>query len=1125
MFSKQQDHVLADLSTDLRDEQDWKVGSLRTLEFPLDITAFAVEPISGLLAVGTHAGLIYIFGGPGVESKLTIPHSVGVRFLHFAVSTYNIVCLDNNNEFHVWNLMEFGRPKLVTSARFDQTNSITLSPSHTHVFLATQKGEIRTYDLTCLRKSPYIMPNMWKLYEEKMAASGIPVLALPTPPACVDTVVHPRNLNLMFVAYAGGIILTDLTEKSTVRAYELILPPGAPGGAGYGFNDILTHRRSTVTCLTVHPSGHYFAVGYADGSFAFWAVEDDNRPLLVRTLDSVDVNLVDASILESHLSKEMKDDSRQLIREPIFKLSWSSFPNSADQRGGDTTLTVLGGLDPGKPPGLTVMLLPAFNPSEPPAEPPAPQDALHPYFRSAMVESLNPIKCFYYETQGIVQDHILMPRSSPHLGGNHAPYAILMIIESAKNARTLEARQFPPPGFIKIVQEPPKTVVQEDDEEAEESFPAGLQSPPPPTPPPKSPRYVNHTPLPLRMPFALSLAASGLLGGHIFKLENDVYEDFVDKKISIDLQLELKGGMAYSDSTKLNELKLSKYQPHRALVTYNRDLSVQFFDMSAQLLIPTGSTPLENDFPKPLPGLTIRLDELLDDPAITERLLSSIDSLAIQSVQVAPEALECAIALKSGEVIVYHASTNRTGDPSPKINGGTEIVLLEHIYTRPGRRLVPYFMLSAGRGAIEAYAMSDIGFLAVSYRDGSLLIIDMRGPKILVSLGANKRPKTLPRPHVPLRGSAAGTTPSNSGPDLVKSLTWTVSCLEKDSQQSVRLIAAYQSGHAEVHTLMHSGNPVSWTVFGEPAPCKAMGDSLPDGIFVLDSKTGAQWKADRARLAASYKGTLKGVAGPQCVMVTVGAKGARCSHNLNGEKVGKVEWGHKVGAVQSAQIVERMGAHVLVVQTEHHDALVYSLPHLEYLHTVQLPPVSSLPLTIDKSGDFIAWTLHSRAEVIFSATYGTFFDIRRVYTPPDIDFTSTRKPVPAQPQPVSMGPASYLGSWFSFNQTSTGDQIDELLGGPNRPIPEKVQSERGATSEEGAGMAGTAAGAAASLAAGAAAVQANLYNKLTSAMNERGQMLGDLEERFNSLEEGSRSMVAQAKRLAAQQTAKGWFGF
>jgi len=61
-----------------------------------------------------------------------------------------------------------------------------------------------------------------------------------------------------------------------------------------------------------------------------------------------------------------------------------------------------------------------------------------------------------------------------------------------------------------------------------------------------------------------------------------------------------------------------------------------------------------------------------------------------------------------------------------------------------------------------------------------------------------------------------------------------------------------------------------------------------------------------------------------------------------------------------------------------------------------------------------------------SAAYGTLFDQRRAYLPPDIDFASTRGAVPAQPQPVSLGPASILGSWFTYNQTLTGAQVDEL---------------------------------------------------------------------------------------------------
>jgi hypothetical protein len=43
---------LAELSTDLRDRQDWEVGTLRTLECVLDANAFAFDPVSSILAVG-----------------------------------------------------------------------------------------------------------------------------------------------------------------------------------------------------------------------------------------------------------------------------------------------------------------------------------------------------------------------------------------------------------------------------------------------------------------------------------------------------------------------------------------------------------------------------------------------------------------------------------------------------------------------------------------------------------------------------------------------------------------------------------------------------------------------------------------------------------------------------------------------------------------------------------------------------------------------------------------------------------------------------------------------------------------------------------------------------------------
>ena len=287
-------------------------------------------------------------------------------------------------------------------------------------------------------------------------------------------------------------------------------------------------------------------------------MEDDDQPLLVQTLDSFHVNLVDSDVLAEDPDNKEKNQVQQLTREPIFKLSWSSFSNSSDPRGGETALTILGGLDTSKPHGLTVFLFPPFNPMEPPSTPFSPKNENpHPFFRSSMIKSLNLSKSFFYETFGdVVQDYLLIPRKSPHLAGNFDPYAILLLTESTHNARTVRAYQYPPPGFVKINLTSPEAQIEaetKEEEDIEELPAANLESPPPPTPPEKSPREINYIPSPIRAPFTLSAASSGILGGCLFKIENDVYKSFVNEDFN-DLHLILNGGQIYADP----DLKPSK---------------------------------------------------------------------------------------------------------------------------------------------------------------------------------------------------------------------------------------------------------------------------------------------------------------------------------------------------------------------------------------------------------------------------------------------------------------------------------------------------------------------------------------------------------------------------------------
>lgn len=104
---------LAELSTDLRERQDWEVGTLRTLDCVSDVNAFAFDPVSSILAVGelppclffglvdvmawdsigTTKGTIRIFGAPGVETDLSLPSHVHIKFLQFATNVFKLVCI------------------------------------------------------------------------------------------------------------------------------------------------------------------------------------------------------------------------------------------------------------------------------------------------------------------------------------------------------------------------------------------------------------------------------------------------------------------------------------------------------------------------------------------------------------------------------------------------------------------------------------------------------------------------------------------------------------------------------------------------------------------------------------------------------------------------------------------------------------------------------------------------------------------------------------------------------------------------------------------------------------------------------------------------------------------------
>jgi hypothetical protein len=295
-----------------------------------------------------------------------------------------------------------------------------------------------------------------------------------------------------------------------------------------------------VTAIAIHPAGHFFAVGYSDGCIAFWAVEDEDQPLLVRTVDTTNVNVADMEELE-------KTYEVPPPREPIYKLAWSAFSNSSDPRGGETALTILGGLvmAPGEATGLNVQWLPAFNPPEPP-NPTAKQTSLHPFMRAAMQASLLPTSDFFYYTPGIPQEFFLVPRNSPHFSGHYDPTAILISVESVGNSRVVEAYQFPPPAFLASSEAVTEEVAPSGSDVVDD-LESTLKS-----------LTVNDDPHMLTLPTPLWFGSTGASHAQLLSLDRDSHALLIGSGGEYPFALPLKAGAALNDESLARELRLAK---------------------------------------------------------------------------------------------------------------------------------------------------------------------------------------------------------------------------------------------------------------------------------------------------------------------------------------------------------------------------------------------------------------------------------------------------------------------------------------------------------------------------------------------------------------------------------------
>lgn len=215
----------------------------------------------------------------------------------------------------------------------------------------------------------------------------------------------------------------------------------------------------------------------------------------------------------------------------------------------------------------------------------------------------------------------------------------------------------------------------------------------------------------------------------------------------------------------------------------------------------------------------------------------------------------------------------------------------------------------------------NIGFLAIAYTSGALILIDMRGPRVMLREGSD--PKSHRR--------RSSTLLHHSGTDsVVKCMKWVYCGLEEgerneaspyelirlnvsvqDSTPKLRLLASSASGSTRAYSLSRAPSSGLWTISGDVKKIDGIEEPIRRASFVINSKTGTPCNAGQASLveAMSASGATPGspTAGTShCFCVFIGARGAKCSENLSGRRVGRVEWG-KNRTIETAEVVYRSG--------------------------------------------------------------------------------------------------------------------------------------------------------------------------------------------------------------------------
>ncbi|ESO87245.1 hypothetical protein LOTGIDRAFT_154747 [Lottia gigantea] len=275
--------------------------------FPFQPTAVAFDPVQHILAIGTKSGSLRIIGQSGVDCQCVHDGDVAVNQILFLANEGALVTVCSDDSLHLWNLRQ-KRPEIVHSLKF-QRERITychLPFQSKWLYIGTERGNVHLVNIESFILSGYVI-NWNKAIELSRKTHPGPVVHLS------DNPVDPGKLLIGFES--GAVVLWDL--KTKVAEFRYPTPEAL---------------RSTAW----HHEGKQFMCSHSDGSLTTWSCKIPQKPTNVM-------------LPHGKIGKDGKPDPCK----PISKVDWKSIRN-----GTEGLIIFSGGMSydrAGRTPCITVM--------------------------------------------------------------------------------------------------------------------------------------------------------------------------------------------------------------------------------------------------------------------------------------------------------------------------------------------------------------------------------------------------------------------------------------------------------------------------------------------------------------------------------------------------------------------------------------------------------------------------------------------------------------------------------------------------------------------------------------------------------------------------------------------------